>query len=328
MYQVQLDNIIYRIKSNYQFLYRLLHIKLSKEEIAISSKVNSILLQLKTMFMKLFSIHRFLKETITLYIKVENSIKDKIKNDFLVFKNFTTQSNNFYFQSFNKTHILHNNLLHKKAIVLKHQYNSYKDKWNFFTISSSNLSNLQLSNLPEIIRNKIIILGKDVNVSVLSNSSFKPINNSYIMHSVDIGNLYFKGFSKNKLSKEEHSYKLSSDAEVGVSVSFLKGSALYYHSNESFEYGMNGSLLNVTASKKFDINKNEFVAKGEVGASIGKGNVYAKFKLFNIHVKVEAEGHVGGFDVGAHVELSKKKIQFGGKLSCLIGGGLNFEITW
>ena len=89
-----------------------------------------------------------------------------------------------------------------------------------------------------------------------------------------------------------------------------------------------GEVGVVHASGKAVINKKELTLKGEVGAAAAHGEIQGVLELWGVKITLSAEGEAGAVGIGGTFSTSANSFELGGKISCLLGTGVNLRIDW
>lgn len=144
--------------------------------------------------------------------------------------------------------------------------------------------------------------------------------------SIGLGNFQARGDAKLKLF-EDDKFKPSVEIEAEASISLLEGcmKATLGTSYLNVEGELKGEVGVARAEAKCVLKDKEVEIKAEYGAALARGTAKTTFNFFGKKVTLEAVGEAGA--LGASAEFSSKKGEwsFGGKISCLFGGG--FKVT-
>lgn len=119
-------------------------------------------------------------------------------------------------------------------------------------------------------------------------------------------------------------------AKVGIKASLISGMAGIEYQGKYGSAGISASadVGTIYANAKSIISKEEVTIEGEVGAAAIKGEAQGKITLFGVTLTTTLSGEAGGFGAGAKYSSKANSLEFGGKLSCLFGLGLNFKIDY
>lgn len=146
---------------------------------------------------------------------------------------------------------------------------------------------------------------------------------------LQVGNAEISGHVQAKLFSQQK-WNPQVQAEVSAEASFIRGLIETSWHNEVLEVGLqtSGNVGVAQAKAKAVINQEEITLKGSVGAAALQGEVKGTMELFGATITVTAEGEVGGIGIGSEFSAASHSVEIGGKLSCLLGGGINIKVDW
>ncbi len=146
---------------------------------------------------------------------------------------------------------------------------------------------------------------------------------------VQVGNAEINGNVQGKLFDGKH-FDPQVQAEITAKASLIHGVIAQNWNNERMGFGVqaSGDVGVAQASGKAVISKEEFTVKGNVGAAALQGEVKGTMEFLGATITVTAEGEVGGVGIGTEFSASSHSMEIGGKLSCLLGGGMYIKVDW
>lgn len=144
-----------------------------------------------------------------------------------------------------------------------------------------------------------------------------------------IGDAQISGSCRVRL-KNKGKWDPNLNVQAGASVSAAHGIVSADWANAVFGAGVDAKVdVGVASAKaKAVISKKEVHIEGEVGVAAVKGQVSGTLNIFGITIQATAKGEAGAWGIGANYHTSSNSIEFGGKISCLFGGGFDIKIDW
>lgn len=89
-----------------------------------------------------------------------------------------------------------------------------------------------------------------------------------------------------------------------------------------------GDVGVASAKASAKINQDGIDIRGEVGVAAARGEATGTFEFLGVKVTATAQGEAGAVGVGGNFSVGDRSFEIGGKLSCLLGTGLNFKFEW
>lgn len=144
-----------------------------------------------------------------------------------------------------------------------------------------------------------------------------------------IGNAEIGGHVQGKLISQKQ-FDPQVRAEISAKASLIRGIIETGWHNEVLEVGLqaSGNVGVAQAKGKAVISKDELTLKGDVGVAALQGEVKGTIELLGATITITAEGEVGGMGIGSEFSLGTGSFEVGGKLSCLLGGGIHVKVDW
>lgn len=144
-----------------------------------------------------------------------------------------------------------------------------------------------------------------------------------------IGNVALSGSAKGVLFQNKK-FQPELQAEVNASISAATGLISSRWRNDIMEAKASAKVDVGTAGVKAKavINQEEITIKGEVGAAAAHGEVKGVINILGVTITATAEGELGGVGVKGNFSTTSNSFEIGGKISCLLGGGVNVKFEW
>ncbi len=145
-----------------------------------------------------------------------------------------------------------------------------------------------------------------------------------------IGNAELSGTAHGVLFDEQYRFHPEIQAQATAYASAISALIRMDWQNDLIrtQTSAQGEIATAYASGEARINQEEITLKGEVGAALAQGEVKGVLEVWGVSVTVSTEGEIGGVGIGGAFSTSADAFEIGGKLSCLLGMGINIRIDW